>query len=155
VADSAAARSVLVIDDEPLIRSFATRALRAEGFTVTEAAGGRAGLEIALSAAPDVVLLDLGLPDLAGAEVLRRLRHERPDQAVLVWSATADPATERQCLQLGARACLRKPTPIADLLRCVRASGWPRPAGHSGSMAPGSRRCGRGRRRSGRGDRLD
>lgn len=148
-------RSVLVIDDEPLIRSFATRALRAEGFAVTEAAGGRAGLEIALADAPDVVLLDLGLPDLAGAEVLRRLRHERPDQAVLVWSATADPATERQCLQLGARACLRKPTPIADLLRCVGTSGRSRPAGHGGTMAPGSRMCGRGARRGGAGDGLE
>lgn len=143
---------ILVIDDEPLVRSFATRALRAEGFAVTEAAGGRAGLEIALADAPDVVLLDLGLPDLAGAEVLRRLRHERPDQAVLVWSATADPATERQCLQLGARACLRKPTPIAELLRCVGASGRPRPSGPSGSMAASSRLCGRGPRRGGLGD---
>lgn len=146
MAESAAARSVLVIDDEPLIRSFATRALRAEGFAVTEAADGRAGLEIALSDPPDVVLLDLGLPDLEGEEVLRRLRQERPDQAVLVWSATADPASERQCLQLGARACLRKPAPIADLLRCVGASGRPRPPAHSASMASGSRMCGRGRR---------
>ena len=146
---------ILVIDDEPLIRSFATRVLRAEGFAVTEAAGGRAGLEIALSDPPDVVLLDLGLPDLAGAEVLRRLRHARPDQAVLVWSAAADPATERQCLQLGARACLRKPTPIAELLRCVGASGRPRPSGHGGSTAPGSRRCGRGGRRGGAGDGLE
>jgi two-component system, OmpR family, KDP operon response regulator KdpE len=149
VADSAAAHSVLVIDDEPLIRSFAMRALRAEGFAVAEAAGGREGLEIALADPPDVVLLDLGLPDLEGAEVLRRLRHERPDQAVLVWSASADAAAERRCLLLGARACLRKPTPIAELLQSVGSAGRPRPTANSASLPPGSRTCGRGGRRTG------
>ena len=149
MADSAAARRVLVIDDEPLIRSFTTRALRAAGFAVAEAAGGREGLRIALSDSPDVVLLDLGLPDLEGAEVLRRLRDERPDQAVLVWSAAADPAAERRCLRLGARACLPKPTPIADLLRSIGAAGRARPTANGASMAPASRTCGRGPRRGG------
>jgi CheY-like chemotaxis protein len=124
MADSAAARRVLVIDDEPLIRSFTTRALRAAGFAVAEAAGGREGLRIALSDSPDVVLLDLGLPDLEGAEVLRRLRDERPDQAVLVWSA-------------------------ADLLRSIGAAGRARPTANGASMAPASRTCGRGPRRGG------
>ncbi len=148
MADSAGARTILVIDDEPLVRSFAIRALRAEGFAVAEAAGGCEGLEIALADPPDVVLLDLGLPDLEGAEVLRRLRHERPDQAVLVWSAAADPDAERRCLRLGARACLRKPTPIAELLRSVGSAGRPRPTANSPGLSPGSRTCGRPGRRS-------
>lgn len=116
------ARRILVIEDEPGIRSFASRALSTAGFAVGEAADGREGLRIAR---PDFVLLDLGLPDLAGEEVLRCLRQERPEQTVLVWSATADRDAERRCLLLGARACLRKPVPIAELLRSIGAPGRP------------------------------
>jgi DNA-binding response OmpR family regulator len=123
------ARRILMIEDEPGIRSFASRALSTAGFTVDEAADGREGLRIARSEPSDFVLLDLGLPDLAGEEVLRCLRQERPDQAVLVWSATADRDAERRCLLLGARACLRKPVPVAELLRSIGAAG--RPAAHS------------------------
>ncbi len=119
------ARRILVIEDEPGIRSFASRALSTAGFAVAEAADGREGLRIARSEPSDFVLLDLGLPDLAGEEVLRCLRHERPDQAVLVWSATADRDAERRCLLLGARACLRKPVPVAELLRSIGAPGRP------------------------------
>lgn len=122
-------RRILMIEDEPGIRSFASRALSTAGFAVAEAADGREGLRIARSEPPDVVVLDLGLPDLAGEEVLRRLRQERPDQAVLVWSAAADRDAERRCLLLGARACLRKPVPITELLRSIGAPG--RPAAHS------------------------
>lgn len=110
---------ILVIDDEPGIRSFAARALRSAGFSVAEAAGGHEGLGIALTDPHDLVLLDLGLPDLDGEEVLRRLQQERPHQAVLVWSATADNDTERRCLSLGAQAYLRKPVSMTELLSCI------------------------------------
>lgn len=112
---------ILVIDDEPRIRGFTTRALSSAGFTVTGAATGPEGLTAALSDHPDLVLLDLALPGLSGEDVLRRLQRELPWQAVLVWSATADRAAERRCLALGARACLRKPLPIKELLSCISA----------------------------------
>ena len=130
VPAAASARRVLVIEDEPGIRSFAVRALRDAGFTVDQAAGGREGLRIARSEPPDVVLLDLRLPDLHGEEVLRCLRREQPGQAVVVWSATADPAAESRCLVLGARTCLRKPVPLAELVGSL--SGQARPAAHAG-----------------------
>ena len=110
---------VLVIDDEPGIRRFASRALRSAGFAVEEATGGHEGLSIALSDTHDLVLLDLGLPDLAGEEVLRCLHQERPHQAVLVWSAMADQQIQARCLTLGARACLHKPLSLAELLSAI------------------------------------
>ena len=115
------ARRILVIDDEPGIRSFISRALSAAGFAVDEAANGHQGLMLALSDPPDLVLLDLCLPDLDGREVLRRLHQERPHQAVIVWSATSDRHAQRQCLSLGARDYVRKPVPMADLLTCIGA----------------------------------
>jgi len=117
----ARARRILVIDDEPGIRSFASRALSSAGFIVEEAAGGGEGLRMALSDARDLVLLDLGLPDLPGEAVLRRLHQQRPRQAVLVWSATADQQAQRRCLMLGARAYLHKPLSLADLLSAIAA----------------------------------
>lgn len=120
-AEVSPARRVLVIDDEPGIRRFITRALSSAGFTVTEAASGHEGLSAALSDPPDLVLLDLALPGLCGEEVLRRLQQARPHQAVLIWSATADRDAERRCLTLGARAHLRKPVPMKELLSCIDA----------------------------------
>ncbi len=111
----------MVIDDEPRIRGFVTRALSSAGFTVTEAATGPEGLTAALSGHHDLVLLDLALPGLSGEQVLRVLQHQRPRQPVLVWSATADPGAEGRCLTLGARGYLRKPLRIEELLSCIRA----------------------------------
>src|SRR5579863_5726164 len=97
------ARRVLVIDDEAGIRSLTARALEPAGFSVALAATGRQGLSIALREPCDLVLLDLRLPDIDGEELLRRLRRERPRQAVLISSATADPRAAARCRSLGAR----------------------------------------------------
>jgi DNA-binding response OmpR family regulator len=113
---TAPGRRILVIDDEPAIRRFASRALSSAGFAVDEAASGHEGLKIALNHPHDLVLLDLRLPDLGGKEVLQRLRQERPHQAILIWSATADHNEQRRCLSLGARACLPKPVSMTELL---------------------------------------
>jgi two-component system KDP operon response regulator KdpE len=134
-------RRILVIDDEPGIRSFASRALSLAGFAVGEAASGDQGLRIALSDPPDLVLLDLGLPDLDGQQLLRRLHQERPHQAVIVWSATADQHAQRRCLSLGARACLPKPVSIAELLECIGRSAPAHLAGPrllTSDLEPGS-----------------
>jgi len=114
-------RRLLVVDDEPRIRSFLTRALRSAGFTVIEAATGPQGLRSALTEHPDLVLLDLELPGLSGEQLLQELHHQRPGQAVLVWSATADPNAERRCLMFGARGFLRKPLPTQELVSRIRA----------------------------------
>jgi CheY-like chemotaxis protein len=114
------ARRVLVIDDEPGIRSFTGRALSSAGFAVTGAASGHKGLQAALSGPHDLVLLDLALPDLGGEEVLRRLQQQRPDLAVLVWSANhgtqcRTPVPGAWRLRLLAKTNIHERT---DLARC-------------------------------------
>jgi len=66
--------TLLIIDDEPQIRRLLRVVLEAEGYRVREAAAGQEGLVEAASHLPDAIILDLGLPDLPGVEVLRRLR---------------------------------------------------------------------------------
>ena len=122
IAGQPPGRRILVVDDEPGIRSFISRALTAAGYGVREARGGYEGLQAALRHPHDVVLLDICLPDLNGQEVLRRLRQKRPGQAVLAWSATSDPDLPRRCLSLGARAYLHKPCPLTELMQCVAAN---------------------------------
>lgn len=113
---------VLVIDDEPGIRSIAARALTASGFAVDLAATGRQGLSMALRKTYDLVLLDLHLPDLGGEELLGRLRRQQPRQAVLTWSATADRQAVSRCRFLGACGHLAKPFTLAELMGSVTGS---------------------------------
>src|SRR4249919_3550692 len=93
---------VLVVDDEPRIASFVSRALSAEGFQVDAAPDGRRGLELARSGRYALVVLDLLLPGMDGVSVLRDLMQVRPDQRVLVLSAISDVQSKVECLELGA-----------------------------------------------------
>ena len=68
------ANSVLVIDDEPQIRRFVSAGLELHGFDVREASGGRAGLSAVVQTQPDLIVLDLSLPDMSGTEVLESVR---------------------------------------------------------------------------------
>src|SRR4051794_1107480 len=111
---------VLVIDDEPKIVSFVTRALVARGFDVDSAGDGLRGLELARTGSYAVVVLDLRLPDLDGVEVLRRTLAERPEQQVIVLSALPDVETKVTCLDLGAADYLTKPFSLMELLARVR-----------------------------------
>ncbi len=124
----APARRVLVIDDEAGIRRLAVRVLEPAGFIVALAATGRQGLSIALREPCDLVLLDLRLPDIDGEELLQRLRRERPRQAVLVSSATADHRALARCRSLGACGYLPKPFTLAQLIQSITATcPQPRP----------------------------
>ena len=111
---------VLVVDDEPKIVSFITRALTARGFEVDSAGDGLHGLELARTGAYAVVVLDLRLPDLSGVDVLRRTLQERPEQQVIVLSALPDVETKVTCLDLGAADYLTKPFSLMELLARVR-----------------------------------
>jgi two-component system OmpR family response regulator len=111
---------VLVIDDEPKIVSFISRALSARGFDVDSAADGARGLELARTGGYAVVVLDLRLPDLDGVEVLRRTLAERPEQQVIVLSALPDAETKVACLDLGAADYMTKPFSLIELLARVR-----------------------------------
>ncbi|TAL07239.1 MAG: response regulator transcription factor [Chloroflexota bacterium] len=112
---------VLVVDDEPRIVSFVSRALAAEGLGVDSASDGARGLELALGRSYDLVVLDLLLPRLDGREVLRQLLEARPEQRVLVLSAVSEVDSRVACLDLGASDYLPKPFAIAELVARVRA----------------------------------
>ncbi|MCQ0969901.1 response regulator [Paracoccus sp. TK19116] len=110
---------VLIIDDEAPIRRFLRVALEAEGHHVTEASTGRAGIDAAALTTPEAVILDLGLPDLDGREVLRRLR-EWSQVPVLVLSVRADEAEKVALLDAGAQDYVTKPFGIGELLARLR-----------------------------------
>jgi DNA-binding response OmpR family regulator len=112
---------VLVVDDEPRIVSFVSRALAAEGFQVDGAHDGIRALELAGTERYELVVLDLLLPNLDGMSVLQGLIERRPDQRVLVLSALSDVETKVRCLEFGASDYLSKPFSLAELVARIRA----------------------------------
>ncbi len=112
---------VLVIDDEPQIHRFLKPALEAAGYTVERAETGAEGLRLAAGRAPDVVLLDLGLPDMDGQEVLRRLR-EFSAVPVIALSARDREQDKIAVLDLGADDYVEKPFGVGELLARIRTA---------------------------------
>lgn len=113
--------SILVIDDEPAIHRFLGPALGAEGYRVLRADGGRKGLDAAAAERPDLVVLDLGLPDLDGKEVLREIR-SWSGVPVVVLSARDREAEKIAALDLGADDFVNKPFGIGEMLARIRAA---------------------------------
>ena len=111
---------VLVIDDEMEIRRALRTGLTDHGFEVDVAATGEEGLATAAARRSDIVLLDLGLPDLDGFTVLTRLR-EHSRAAVIVLSVMADQRDKVRALDLGADDYLVKPFGLEELLARIRA----------------------------------
>jgi two-component system, OmpR family, KDP operon response regulator KdpE len=115
------ANSVLVIDDEPQIRRFASVGLELYGYTVREAATGEAGLCAAAHMPPDVIVLDLGLPDMSGVEVLESVR-AWSNVPIIVLSIDSAEEQKVMLLKLGADDYIVKPFGIAELAaRCEAA----------------------------------
>jgi two-component system, OmpR family, response regulator len=112
---------VLVVDDEPRIVSFISRALSAEGLGVDSAHDGPRALELTSSRRYELVVLDLLLPGLDGIAVLQRILDSRPEQRVLILSALSDVDSKVRCLELGAADYLPKPFALAELVARVRA----------------------------------
>ncbi len=111
---------VLVIDDEIQIRRLLRLTLETAGWKVGEAETGAAGLSEAAYFRPDCVILDLGLPDLPGMEVLKRLR-EWSQTPVLILSVHDDPLDKVQALEAGADDYVTKPFDAAELVARCRA----------------------------------
>jgi len=111
---------VLVVEDEPEIRRFVGLSLRREGFEVFEADGVERGLIEAGTRRPELIVLDLGLPDGDGVDLIRELRGWS-DMPVLVLSARTGEADKVEALDAGADDYLVKPFGAAELLARVRA----------------------------------
>lgn len=116
----AASPAVVVIEDEPQIRRFVRTALEAEGCHVVEAGEGERGLVEAGTRKPDLVILDLGLPDRDGVDVVRDLRSWSA-VPILILSARVDETDKVAALDAGADDYLTKPFGVAELLARVRA----------------------------------
>lgn len=111
---------VLLIEDEAPIRKFLRVALEAHDLEVIEASSGRDGTNRAATEAPDIVIVDLGLPDIDGKEVVKRLR-EWSDLPILILSVRESEAEKVAALDAGANDYVVKPFGIAELLARVRA----------------------------------
>ncbi len=122
---------ILVVDDEPNIASFVARALSAKGFVVETADRGQRGLDLALSRAYELVLLDLRMPGMSGVGVLKELMRARPHQRVMMLSAAGGVDVKVRCLELGATDFLAKPFELAELIARVGAHVRRDPAGFS------------------------
>ena len=116
-----ARRVALIIDDDKQIRRLLRLALEGAEHQVFEAETGQAGLEEIAYRRPDIVLLDLGLPDMDGLKVLRRLR-EWSDVPVLILSVRDEPDEKVAALDAGADDYVTKPFDTAELLARVRAA---------------------------------
>lgn len=113
--------TILIVEDEQAIRRFVRTALEAEGFRVYEADGVKRGLLEAATRKPDLVVLDLGLPDGDGQDFIRDLRRWSP-VPVIVLSARVDETDKIQALDAGADDYLIKPFGIGELLARVRVA---------------------------------
>lgn len=113
---------VLVVDDEPAIRRFLRASLTAQGYDIAEAEDGARALEAVNRRPPDIVVLDLGLPDIDGLEIIRRLRESGNATPIIVLSSRADEPGKVEALDLGADDYVTKPFGVDELLARMRAA---------------------------------
>ena len=112
--------TILVVEDEPEIRRFLRSSLGAEGYKAVESPAGQRGALDAGMHKPDLVIVDLGLPDLDGVEVIRRIREWSP-MPILVVSARTQERSKVEALDAGADDYVTKPFRLAELLARIRA----------------------------------
>lgn len=112
---------ILIVDDEPIAVKLVGAILRRQGYEVTSAPDGDAGLRRFREYAPDLVLLDVVLPKLAGFEVCAQLRASS-EVPIIMLSAVPDDWEKARCLQLGANDYLGKPFDIDELVARVQAA---------------------------------
>lgn len=109
---------ILVVDDHPAFRRALTSALRLvrDIEVAAEAGGGVEAAERAAAADPDIVLMDLSMPDLDGIEAMRRIHETKPDLPVVILTAHADPGVEKEAREAGASGFLAKGIALEELV---------------------------------------
>jgi two-component system KDP operon response regulator KdpE len=113
--------AVLIVDDEPPIRRFLKTSLSAQGYRVVEADTGAAALKEMAAARPDLVVLDLGLPDMNGLDVIRAIR-KASDVPIVVLSVRGDEQSKVAALDLGADDYVTKPFGMEELIARLRTA---------------------------------
>jgi two-component system KDP operon response regulator KdpE len=113
--------TVLIVDDEPPIRRFLRTSLAAQDYEVVEAGNGAEAIRAMASAAPDLVILDLGLPDMNGTEVIRAIRGSSP-VPIIVLSVRNDERGKVEALDLGADDYITKPFGMEELVARIRTA---------------------------------
>jgi two-component system, OmpR family, KDP operon response regulator KdpE len=138
---NAAPPRVLVIDDEPPIRKLLRMTLSAHGYAVLEAPNGKTALEL-MAQTPELIILDLGLPDVQGLDLLRMLRARNEQVPIVVLSSRGDEAAKVAALDLGADDYVTKPFGTDELLARMRAAlrhqlqvHGERPVFHTGGLS--------------------
>lgn len=114
--------SILVVDDEPAIRKLLRVGLGAEGYGIVEAPNAREALALVAVERPDLILLDLGLPDIPGHEVLQRWRNEALELPIVILSSRTDEAGIVRALELGADDYVTKPFGMKELAARIRVA---------------------------------
>ena len=112
---------ILLVDDEPSMQRAVGPLLRSRGYDVVVAATGQEGLRLCAEVAPDLIVLDLGLPDLSGTEVCRRMRDTSPVPIVVVSARHAE-RDKVEALDLGADDYVTKPFGTEELLARIRVA---------------------------------
>jgi two-component system, OmpR family, KDP operon response regulator KdpE len=118
---TAAPAKVLVIDDERPIRKLLRMGLSTQGYEILEAADGKTSLKL-LAEKPDLVILDLGLPDIQGLNLLRTIRARNESVPIVVLSSRGDEAGKIEAVDLGAHDYVTKPFGMDELLARMRAA---------------------------------
>jgi two-component system KDP operon response regulator KdpE len=118
---SATALKILVVDDEPPIRKLLRMGLASQGYEVIEAPNGKIALEM-LAKKPALVILDLGLPDIDGLELLRSIRQREVHLPVVVLSSRGDETGKVEALDLGADDYVTKPFGMEELFARMRTA---------------------------------
>ena len=118
---SAAPLKVLVVDDEPPIRKLLRMGLGTQGYEILDAPSGKVALEL-VAQKPDLIILDLGLPDIDGLELLRIMRQKNEGVPIVVLSSRGEEAAKVQALDLGADDYVTKPFGMEELLARMRAA---------------------------------
>lgn len=113
--------TILLVEDDERISEPLLRVLATEGFDVLHAATGAAGVNIATSGKPDLMLLDLTLPDIDGLDVCRRVREDRPGIPIIMLTARAEEMDVIVGLDAGADDYVPKPFRLAELVARIRA----------------------------------
>ena len=113
---------ILVVDDEPAIRKLVRTGLGTQGYEVVDAPNGKLALALVAAEPPDLILLDLGLPDIPGHEILRRWSEAGSTVPVVVVSSRADEAGIVEALELGADDYVTKPFGMKELVARIRVA---------------------------------